>query len=522
MKTNYLFMVAVFFLLIISSGCNNKTLQGSGNIITENRNISSFDRIIFSGIGEMTIEQGNEESLTVRADDNILPYIHTEVENNALILGFVDSDQIFIFNPTDEIQFYLTVKNLSQIDFPGAGSIKINNLETEKLIVDLSGTGNLEVDSLNANELIVLQRGAGTIFVSGQVKEQDITHSGSGSYHAADLISQTTIIKISGAGDATIWAVETLDVEISGLGNVTYHGYPRLTKDISGMGELISTIFLDERNFPMAIIPSGPFEMGGDNGTKDEQPVHTVILDDFYIDLYEITNSQYALCEDPGICEPTTDTTAYESSYSRRIYYGNPKFADYPVIYASWDEAQKFCEWRGGRLPTEAEWEKAARGGLKGETYPWGDESPVCETGAKTGAKFDDDGGCNDTDTEQVGSYSPNGYGLYDMAGNLWEWVSDFYDENYFANSPANNPTGPKNGIFSVLRGGSWDNGSSRLRVSDRRFNDPNSGALNIGFRCVRTDTTFLPIPIEIPGSMQASLPSEIFHGWKTFVIKQE
>jgi formylglycine-generating enzyme required for sulfatase activity len=246
------------------------------------------------------------------------------------------------------------------------------------------------------------------------------------------------------------------------------------------------TLFIDDHGVPMALVPAGSFEMGNSGGADDEQPVHSVILDDFYIDQYEVTNSQYAICLDAGVCDPTTDTTAFESSYSRRIYYGNAEYADYPVIYANWYEAQKYCGWRGARLPTEAEWEKAARGGLEEKNYPWGNEYPLCEVGAKNGAKFDDDGICNNTDTEQVGSYSPNGYGLYDMAGNVWEWVNDFYDENYYVHSPAKNPSGPEDGIYPVVRGGSWNNHADRLRVSDRRFNDPKSGALNSGFRCAR------------------------------------
>ena len=241
----------------------------------------------------------------------------------------------------------------------------------------------------------------------------------------------------------------------------------------------------DNFDVPMVLIPAGPFEMGSADGAEDEQPVHTVILNAFYIDQYEVTNSRYAICVDAGVCDPTTDTTAYESSYSRRVYYGNPEYANYPVIYASWYEAQAYCQWRGGRLPTEAEWEKAARGGLQGKIYPWGDETPLCEVGSKYGATFDDDGMCNDADTTQVGSYAPNGYGLYDMAGNVWEWVSDYYDENYYSNSPLENPTGSQTANYRVIRGGGWDSPVSGLRVSDRRFNPPESGSLSSGFRCV-------------------------------------
>jgi len=239
----------------------------------------------------------------------------------------------------------------------------------------------------------------------------------------------------------------------------------------------------------MSLVPAGSIEMGSNEGAADEQPVHTVILDAFYIDQLEVTNAQYDECLKAGACDPTTDTTAFDTSYSRLRYYGNPEYANYPVIYANWYEAQKYCEWRGARLPTEAEWEKAARGGLEGKTYPWGNEAPVCEANAENGAKFDDNDLCNDTDTTAVGSYAPNGYGLYDMAGNLWEWVSDWYDETYYADSPENNPTGPEEGDFPVLRGGSWSNSTIRLRVSDRRFNDPKSGALDIGFRCAKDVT---------------------------------
>lgn len=499
MKTNDFFLLVVFFLLVISSACSSNTIEGSGNIISEARQVSGFDRVTLSGFGDVTIEQGDEESLTVSADDNIMPYVRTEVKNNTLILDFDDKGQNIRFNPTDGIKFSLMIKNLSRIDISGAGSVEVNELETERLLADLSGAGSLEIGSLTADELVVRHSGAGTVYVSGQVEGQEVIHSGIGSYDAADLMSQTAIIKVSGAGGATVWAVETLDVEISGPGNVIYYGSPRIIQDVSGGGKLISTIFTDEHDVPMALVRSGPFEMGSNGGADDEQPVHIVMLDDFYIDLYEVTNSQYAICADLEICDPTTDTTAFESSYSRGIYFGNPEYADYPVIYANWHEAQKFCEWRGGRLPTEAEWEKAARGGLEGKIYPWGDEAPVCEDGTKNGAKFDDDEACNNTDTVQVGSYSPNGHGLYDMAGNVWEWVSDFYDENYYASSPANDPSGPEDGGFPVVRGGSWDNSADRLRVSDRRFNEINGYGLSIGFRCVRTDTSPLPLPTKIP-----------------------
>jgi formylglycine-generating enzyme required for sulfatase activity len=249
----------------------------------------------------------------------------------------------------------------------------------------------------------------------------------------------------------------------------------------------LGSIHTDELDIPMALVPAGPFSMGSNSGADDEKPVHSIFLDDFYIDIYEVTNTRFAECVDAGVCDTPADTTSFDSSYSRAHYYGNPEYDDYPVIYVSWYDAHDYCGWRGARLPTEAEWEKAARGGLDEKTYPWGNEAPVREFGAANGASFND--ASNVTDTDQVGSYSPNGYGLFDMAGNLWEWVSDWYDEDYYANSTGRNPSGPDEDGFPVIRGGSWSDSEIRLRVSDRRFNDPKSGALNIGFRCARDVT---------------------------------
>lgn len=245
----------------------------------------------------------------------------------------------------------------------------------------------------------------------------------------------------------------------------------------------------------MALVSAGSFEMGSLVGEDDELPVHTVMLDDFYIDQYEVTNGQYDKCLRAGACEPTTDTSAFVSSYSRGEYYGNSEYDNFPVIMVNWFEAQQYCAWRSARLPTEAEWEKAARGGLEGELYPWGDEAPLCEMGAENGARFDDNLNCNNSDTQQVGTYSANGYHLYDMAGNVWEWVIDYYDENYYTDSPTDGPTGPETGNYPALRGGSWNSSIDHLTVSDRRFNDPKSGSYNIGFRCVRDDA--FPPPID-------------------------
>jgi formylglycine-generating enzyme required for sulfatase activity len=206
--------------------------------------------------------------------------------------------------------------------------------------------------------------------------------------------------------------------------------------------------------------------------------VHTVYLEAFYMDIYEVTNAVYAKCVQAGVCTAPGET----SSDSRSSYYGNSEFDNYPVIYVDWQQAQTFCKWRAARLPSEAEWEKAARGGLGGKSYPWGDESPLCQKGVANGAKFDDNQNCNATDTEPVGSYAPNGYGLFDIAGNVWEWVADWYAG--YSGAGSDNPTSPDSGSFRVLRGGGWNSNELSLRASSRYNYDPVFRSDDFGFRC--------------------------------------
>jgi len=243
----------------------------------------------------------------------------------------------------------------------------------------------------------------------------------------------------------------------------------------------------DSKGVPMVFIPAGEFQMGSNNGEDDEKPAHSVSLDAFYIDLYEVTNTRYAECVSAGACQQPVE----RNSFTRSSYYGDSQFFDYPMIHVTWAMAKTYCEWRGGSLPSEAQWEKAARGGLQGMDYPWGNEKPVCQTGAQNGTNFD---GCgSNKDTKAVGSFSPNGYGLFDMAGNVWEWVNDWYQLDYYASSPANNPTGPGSGDYKVLRGGSWNDVTLNLRSAFRSCDpsdfggcDPsNFGDSHIGFRCV-------------------------------------
>jgi serine/threonine-protein kinase len=178
---------------------------------------------------------------------------------------------------------------------------------------------------------------------------------------------------------------------------------------------------------------------------------------------------------DAGACEPPQEA----SSHTRDAYFGNPEFADYPVVNVNRYQANAFCTWVGARLPTEAEWEKAARG-TDGRIYPWGDQAPTQEL-----ANFDRNVG----DTTPVGSYPAGAspYGVMDMAGSVWEWVDDWYDSDYYSQSPSENPQGLVTGEYSVLRGGSWYGYDYNVRSALRNYRGPDYWDSLVGVRCVRS-----------------------------------
>lgn len=262
----------------------------------------------------------------------------------------------------------------------------------------------------------------------------------------------------------------------------------------------IPTQITDDFGVPMALVPAGPFEMGGDvdfaleecekqyigcqrTSFEDREPIHTITLDTYYIDLYEVTNARYAECVDAGDCDLPRDSR----SDTRSSYYGDSQFDDYPLVYVSWYDAQTYCEWRNARLPSEAEWEKAARG-EEGYIFPWGNEfdgtlANFCDSNCEYYQKnvdFDD----GYVDTAPVGSYSANSYGLYDMAGNVWEWVSDWYDVYPGGNAEDSDDFGER---YRVVRGGSWYADVLSLMASSRGVYKPDLSNVNVGFRCVRS-----------------------------------
>jgi formylglycine-generating enzyme required for sulfatase activity/CHAT domain-containing protein len=247
---------------------------------------------------------------------------------------------------------------------------------------------------------------------------------------------------------------------------------------------------ISDHDIPMVLITAGPFTMGSNKGRPEERPAHQVTLSDYYMDLYEVSNKAYRSCIQAGACKNPRDKT----SPSHSDYFTNPKYDNYPVINVTWEQADTFCKWRGGQLPTEAQWEKAASG-PKGSLYPWGnsvsgnagDFANFCDKNCTYGApdsRFDD----GYEDLAPVDAY-PEGvspYGIYNMAGNVWEWVADYYDAGYYAKSPAVDPLGPDSGTVRILRGGGWHLSLVDLNTIRRTSNSPTLYNDYIGFRCVR------------------------------------
>ena len=235
----------------------------------------------------------------------------------------------------------------------------------------------------------------------------------------------------------------------------------------------------------MVYVRSGEFTMGSPEGVGDakEHPQHPVSLDGFWIDKVEVSNDQYRQCVEEGSCTAPIACDWGEPAYE------DPSMDDHPVVCVSWDDAAAYCNWAGGRLPTEAEWEKAARG-TGGRTYPWGDEFDgfrlnYCDQNCALEHR---DGDVDDgySRTAPVGGY-PGGAspcGALDMAGNVWEWVADWYGDDTYSSSVRHNPTGPESGGHRVLRGGSWDNAPEDTRAALRHTSDPEWRSATYGFRC--------------------------------------
>ena len=222
----------------------------------------------------------------------------------------------------------------------------------------------------------------------------------------------------------------------------------------------------------MVLIPGGGFMMGKDSDRGfDFSPAHQVVIDSFLLDRNEVSNeAYYRFCQETGHRLP--------EFWNMDLFRCGEKYPDYPVVGVSWYDARKYAEWAGKRLPTEAEWEYAARGGLQGMEYPNGNTCDKQRKMNKPGEWLNR--------TDQVQNDELNGFGLYHMAGNVWEWTADAYSEDYYKNSPVDNPAGPATGSNRVIRSGSWHSGTMCKKVYYRKALPTSWVDFAVGFRCAK------------------------------------
>ena len=240
----------------------------------------------------------------------------------------------------------------------------------------------------------------------------------------------------------------------------------------------------------LLFVEGGTFTMGSSSGYSSQKQEHQVTLDDFYIGKYEVTNDEYCkFLNDRGNQEEGGKTWIdIEDDYCN-IKKSSGKFKpkagkeNHPVIEVTWFGARAYCKWAGGRLPTEAEWEYAARGGKKGSGYKYAGSDNIDEVAWYTKNSYDKGKDSSDYGTHDVGTKKPNELGTYDMTGNVWEWCNDWYGSDYYGKSPKNNPQGPNSGKYSVLRGGSWNLSDDFCRVAYRAVNGRVKGNYSYGFR---------------------------------------
>ena len=231
----------VILLTAVLAACNlpirNTNIQGSGQVVSEQREVSDFNRIALEGVGDLEIVQGDVESLTIEAEDNIIGKIESYVSGSTLHIGI---ERFISVIPTSCITYTLTVKDLNSIEVSGYGDVYMASLTTDRLEVEVSGGGRIAIDKLTADSLDVELSGAGDFDLTGVVDQQEITLSGAGSYKAADLQSRMANIDISGAGSAQMWVTDELDVNLSGVGSLQYYGDAVVQQNISGIGKVIS------------------------------------------------------------------------------------------------------------------------------------------------------------------------------------------------------------------------------------------------------------------------------------------
>jgi hypothetical protein len=232
-------ILLVFLVLALVTGAcginiNIDAERGSGSVVTETREVTGFDRVVLSGIGDVTLVQGDEITLEIEAEDNVIRNITTEVRDGTLFIGY---NQRAVF-PTRTVKFYLTMPEVRGLDTRGVSNIQAEDLSTDQLDIGISGTGNIVIENLQADQLAVNVSGAGNFSSVGQAGQQRINLSGAGNYNGEDLRSESADVTISGLGKVSVWATDALTIVISGAGSVDYYGNPQVNQQINGLGRI--------------------------------------------------------------------------------------------------------------------------------------------------------------------------------------------------------------------------------------------------------------------------------------------
>jgi hypothetical protein len=213
-------------------------VRGSGNLTTESRQVSGFNAVRLDGAGKLVVTQGETESLTIEAEDNIISDLESTVQGNMLVLGFQDNFWRKTIIPTRAITYTLTVKDLNKITFNGAGDLEMDELDTDSVAITINGAGQASINNLIADSVTVQISGTGNVQLAGEVNQSRVNIDGAGNVQAGDLKSANTMVIVNGVGNGTIWATQSLDVTINGGGTLGYYGAPNLTQNINGAGNI--------------------------------------------------------------------------------------------------------------------------------------------------------------------------------------------------------------------------------------------------------------------------------------------
>lgn len=239
MKTKAVVSTLMILGALMMSACGITVVRGSGKVVTENRAVSNYDSIALSSSGDLVITQGDTESLSIEAEENVMKYIRTVVRGHTLHI-YLDPTSIVNIDPEKPMRFHVAMKSVNGLDLSGSGTIYTEKVAADDLEINVSGSGNITIDDLTANSLSLDISGSGESRIIGMVDREKITISGSGTVNHEELVSKDVTVNVSGSGKSYVNASDTLEIDVSGSGDVTYTGTPKVTQHISGSGDIIS------------------------------------------------------------------------------------------------------------------------------------------------------------------------------------------------------------------------------------------------------------------------------------------